>query len=381
VTSVHHDTPGADQIGTGTYPFAHERIDTDVFGHTTTYRYDSLNRLLSVTNAEGNTKVNTYDGVNLQSATDFKGQATKYQYDDLDRPILITDRMNKQTVIGYLDNNGLTKTITDRRGNQRIEVYDPLNRLSNVTLGGQALASYEYDGNNNRTVAADGLGNQSLYTYDPFNRVTQVTHGVTTQNQGGLQTETFGYDNNGNVTTHFDGVNTVTRTFDELNRLLKSVDGAGDITQFQYDGRNLMTAKIEPNRDSQGNPTSTTNYQYNELGSLTQVTDAAGKIWTYGYDAKQRLTSITDALKNPQTTFGYDVMDRLQTVTRPLGMATTYGYDANSNRTSMIDPLGRTTTTAWCGASCSSSRTMPSWSTRSRPTATERSSAAPRAGW
>ncbi|HEY6332342.1 MAG TPA: RHS repeat-associated core domain-containing protein, partial [Blastocatellia bacterium] len=234
----------------------------------------------------------------------------------------------------------LTRTTTDRRGNTKIEVFDPLSRLSSVTWGGQPYGSYQYDGNNNRTQVTDGLGNQTNYTYDPFNRVTQVVRGVTSQTPNGLQTETFGYDNNGNVTSHFDGVNTVNQTFDELNRMLTSTDGAGDTTAFQYDGRNLMTEKIEPNRNAQNNPTSITQYQYNELGSLTQVTDAAGGVWTYGYDAKQRLTSLTDALNNPKTIFGYDVMDRLQSVTRPLGMVTTYGYDANSNQNSMTDPLG-----------------------------------------
>jgi hypothetical protein len=36
VVSRHNDSPGVDQIGTGTYPFAHERIDTDALGHITT---------------------------------------------------------------------------------------------------------------------------------------------------------------------------------------------------------------------------------------------------------------------------------------------------------------------------------------------------------
>ncbi|MGH9763901.1 MAG: hypothetical protein ACREAC_23965, partial [Blastocatellia bacterium] len=143
ITSVHVDQKGVDHVTTGSggdFPFDHKRIDTDPLGHVTTYRYDALNRLTSVTNAEGNTRTLTYDGVNLQFETDFKGQTTGYQYDSLDRVKQITDRMGKVTQINYDDTNGLTRTITDRRGNQRVEVYDPLGRLANVTQGGQPLA-------------------------------------------------------------------------------------------------------------------------------------------------------------------------------------------------------------------------------------------------
>jgi len=84
ITSVHTDLPGFDSIGSSNYPFAHKRIDTDPLGHVTTYRFDSLNRLTSVTNAESNTRTITYDGINKVSETDFKGQSTGYVYDSLD---------------------------------------------------------------------------------------------------------------------------------------------------------------------------------------------------------------------------------------------------------------------------------------------------------
>jgi len=65
IISVHIDTHGSDQVlvgGGGTYGFAHKRVDTDPLGHVTTYRFDSLNRLTSVINAELNTGTITFDG-------------------------------------------------------------------------------------------------------------------------------------------------------------------------------------------------------------------------------------------------------------------------------------------------------------------------------
>jgi len=84
IISVHTDLPGFDSIGSSNYPFAHKRIDTDPLGHVTTYRFDSLNRLTSVTNAELNTRTITYHSMNKVSETGFKGQSTGYVYDSLD---------------------------------------------------------------------------------------------------------------------------------------------------------------------------------------------------------------------------------------------------------------------------------------------------------
>src|SRR5205085_4537785 len=108
-------------------------------------------------------------------------------YDRVNRLTEMIDRVGQLTTINYNDANGLTKTITDRRTNQRVEVYDALGRMSSVRVGGQLLASYEYDSSSNRTAMIDGRNNRTDYSYDAFNRVTSVNH-------AGIQTETFGYD-------------------------------------------------------------------------------------------------------------------------------------------------------------------------------------------
>src|SRR5262249_58846632 len=96
------------------------------------------------------------------------------------------------------------------------------------------------------------------------------------------------------------------------------IDGAGNRTEYRYDGRGLLTEMIELKRDGSGNPVSQTRYDYNELGSLTRVTDANQGVWVYRYDDEQKLVGITDAEGRPETTFDYDVMHRLKKVTRPL---------------------------------------------------------------
>ena len=94
----------------------------------------------------------------------------------------IKDRTGQITNIANGDNSGYTRSRTDRRGNQQMEIFDPLGRLTRVTDGGELLTRFEYDGANNRTLVADGRNNQSIYTYDRLNRIKTISH-------AGLQTE------------------------------------------------------------------------------------------------------------------------------------------------------------------------------------------------
>jgi YD repeat-containing protein len=108
---------------------------TDSHGQTVASGYDGLHRLTSQTNAESRTKRYEYDGENLTRESDYKGVMAQYRYDDLNRVKEIIDRAGQLTAIAYDDRNGLTKTVTDRRGNQRAEQYDALGRLTSASAG------------------------------------------------------------------------------------------------------------------------------------------------------------------------------------------------------------------------------------------------------
>src|SRR5439155_22458157 len=57
---------------------------------TTTYAYDSDDRLVTTTNPDGTTRANAYDGHgNLVQTTDDAGNAILDSYDDADRPTAI----------------------------------------------------------------------------------------------------------------------------------------------------------------------------------------------------------------------------------------------------------------------------------------------------
>jgi RHS repeat-associated protein len=317
-------------------------VMSDALNHATVMKYDGLRRVASVTDADGKQKLYEYDGMDLRGESDFKGVFTRYEYDRLDRVKQIIDREGKVTSITNSDNAGSTKLITNRRGFDRVEVYDPLMRLTSVEDGGQPVVSYEYDGNNNRTALTDGRGDRITYAYDLLNRVKTITY------PDNLRTETFDYDAVGNVLTHSDGFSTVTQTYDPLDHLSTSTDGVGNTTTFKFDAEGLLLEKDDP----KGNTYQTT-YEYNALRSLTRVTDAKGGQWVYDYYPDQTLKTMTDAMHRV-VSYEYDQLKRLKTSTQqntsgtsPPSLVARFDYDENGNRQLVVDPKGQQTAVSY----------------------------------
>src|SRR6185295_5325700 len=90
---------------------------TDAENHHTVFKYDGLHRLISITNAANHARTLEYDGVNLIKESNYRQQFTEYAYDALNRATQIKDPLNQVTVISHSDQNGYTRTVTDRRGN------------------------------------------------------------------------------------------------------------------------------------------------------------------------------------------------------------------------------------------------------------------------
>ncbi|HVF51414.1 MAG TPA: Ig-like domain-containing protein [Pyrinomonadaceae bacterium] len=334
LTTKVHDTSGVVPVSTITYnDGSHSESITDARQHTTIKVYDALHRLKSITNADNKTKSFKFDGMNLREETDFRQATTSYTYDEVDRVKEIKDRGGKITTINYTDSGGTRREVTDRRGNQRIEMFDPLGRIVNVTDGGQLLYSVEYDGNNNRKLLVDGRQNRINYDYDPLDRLETVNH-------SSVQTETYAYDGVGNVLSYSNGFgNPVTQTFDQLDHLATRTDGESNTTTYKYDGEGLLLRKTDPKGGRYA-----TNYEYNAFGSLTKVTDAAQGIWQYEYYPDQTVKSVKDPLGHT-VEYDYDALKRLTSVTQQASasLVTAYGYDANGNRTSIVDPKNQRT--------------------------------------
>ena len=325
-----------------------------------------------------------------------------------------------------VDPNGLTTTLTyDAR--QRLTSrtvgtettsyeYDGVGQMTKVTLPDGSFLSYTYDAAHRLTAIQDNLGNRIAYTldlmgnrtredvFDPASQLAQTRVRVysnlnrLTQEIGGTnpatQITSYGYDNQGNVTSITDPLNRVTaNAYDALNRLKQLTDPANGVTGYGYDSLDQLVSVSDPrsnttgytldglgNLSQQSSPdTGTTANAQDAAGNLITSTDATGQSTSYTYDAlnritrivynqatgtqlKQldyvydqgangigRLTSITETSAVgavlQTTTYGYDQHGRVLSETRAIGgqtYTTAYAYDAAGRMTGMTYPSGRT---------------------------------------
>ncbi len=332
---------------------------TDRNGHTTSYVYDVQNRPISKTDALGNTSSSQYDHVgNKLSDTDANGHTTAYGYDDVNRRISMTDAAGEVTTYGYdltdlpgcpvctgptLGSSKITQQ-TDGNGKVIYWAYDDLDRLV-VDLHKQGSTVYAiepndaatrhgYDENSNQISMTDPVGNTTTNTYDVVNRL------IRTVNAAG-DTSSMTYDPKGNVlTVTAPNLNVTTNSYDELDRVIQVDDEVGRVANYTYDKvGNQLTSK-----DGNGNGStntydadyrvmnimdalgSSTKFTYDDEGNLLTTADRMGSVTTNSYDSINQLTSKVLAADNT-ITYAYDPVGNLTHITDPNGNPTTYVYD------------------------------------------------------
>jgi RHS repeat-associated protein len=360
----------------------------------TVYLFNSLNRLESITDKNGNTILLTYTGSNLTRITDPVGRQINLFYDAANRIVRITDPINRSVQYGYSaagdliaivdPNGGVTRqtydlnhqvlTVVDPRGNtlvrnaydasrrvvtaqkdaklgQTVYVYDEVNRKTTVTQPlGRVTVDY-YDTFRRLTKQTDALGNSTLYAYDDAtgNRIS-----VTDKNG---KTTTYAYDAVGNVISKTDPLGTTTSiTYDDKNNPTARLDELGNTTRFEYDPKGNLNKTTDAaagvssiTYNTRGQPLTvtdpmlnTTRMTYDPQGNLVTVTDALSKATTFTFDGVGRRLTTKDAL-NRVTTVVYDNNDNILSVTDPALKKSSFTYDANNNKLTATDQLGRTT--------------------------------------
>lgn len=148
---------------------------TDKLGRATTYAYDALDRLTTITDPALQISRVGYDAVgNVTSTTDELGRVWRFVFDANRRAIKQTAPDGNVLSLTY-DGNGNIATIVDQLGRTTHFRYDAFDSLVEMTdaLGG--VRSMTYDAVDNLISSTDKLGRQSLFAYDTLNRLTQVT--------------------------------------------------------------------------------------------------------------------------------------------------------------------------------------------------------------
>jgi RHS repeat-associated protein len=269
---------------------------TDPSGATTTRKYDADNELTSVSYSDGSTAGVTYaynaDGMRT-AMTDGTG-ASSYSYDTLDR-LTSTTNGNGQTLGYSYDLADNPTTIVYPNGKTITQNFDSTERLHAVTdwLGHQSTFGYTPDSAIASTTYPAVTNNVDTYGYDSADQLTSIhmTQGATT-----LASLNYTRDPAGQVLSDAQtGLPGPASTTYQYNALQQLSSAAGK--SYRYDGADAMTTQADASPytyDAAGELTSSPSatYTYTELGQRASSTAGAnGRPTTYSYDQPGRLTS------------------------------------------------------------------------------------------
>jgi len=296
---------------------------------TTTYIYDGFNRLIEIADPMGNQTLVNFDAAGNQTRTRILGELIDMP--GADGNVRLSELTNEYNAL-----NQLTKTqeaffnpytgesIDDGKVTTEYE-YNVNSQVTKVTNDKGSETLYAYDTANRRSVVLDAKGNKATYCYDENSNLTSVT----TEDKSDL-----GDPNEAFVTTY---------EYDNLNRLVKTVDNAGNTTEYTYDSRGNRTTVI----DAKG---TVTRYEYDGLNRLTQTVrdmDADGAdpkdsndiVTTQTWDDNSRLTGKADD-KGNTTSYEYDPLNRLIKRIYADGTSRQASYDVHNNPIQTTDAAG-----------------------------------------
>jgi RHS repeat-associated protein len=231
---------------------------TDGNGNVSNFTYDELNRLLTESDALGNTWSYTYDALgNRIALTDANGAITSYNYDDASRLTGI-DYMDISDVAFAYDAGGRRTSMTDSVGTTTW-TYDELNRPYEITDPFDSLVRYHYDASGNRErMVYPGL--DVGYEYDSANRLTTV----------------FDFSKN----THYE--------YDPTGRLERIFRPNGVDTIYTYNPAGRVVQLEHRTVESQ---LALYQYTYNDVGNRTQAVE---RFQTVGAGPTIRLTVVNN---------------------------------------------------------------------------------------
>lgn len=212
--------------------------------HVTAQTYDKVGRQRTITDANGKTRQIEYDALGqVKALKDSLGNTVSFAYNSLGNLIKITDARNN-----------VTRFTTDKRGLVTGEI-DPLGKIT----------QYEYDDNGWQTGTRLANGKRTVYDYDFGGRV--IERRMYDASDVLVQTVTFSYDIDNNLTGWSDGTYTGTLTYDNDDRLLSEAVNYGPFSlEYSYTYYENNQVKTFTGADGV-----TIGYFYDGLGQLERV--------------------------------------------------------------------------------------------------------------
>jgi RHS repeat-associated protein len=328
--------------------------ETDALGHTTTVGYDTAGDIVEVVQPGGGKwELGHDENGNLTSVKNPEGGEETVEYDSENNPTSFTD-LDGHTWRYEWAGPGEIERMLDPEGGETTYSYEEPGEPSSVTDPDGRTTEYEYDSDGNRIKEVDPLGHETTYEYDTRNYLTGVT-------RPGLSVESLGRDALGDLLSRTTPEGHETEyEYDPEGLLVKATDPGGGAWTIERNAMERPTAYVDPLgheisttwtgdlkpatvTDREG---AVTHYRYDDADHLIEKEGPEGETWGYGYGPRGDLTSLTDP-RGHATTYEYDLLGRLTKTEAPLGATAEFGYDPAGRLTSWTDPDGHITELAY----------------------------------
>lgn len=330
----------------------------------TSYNYDALQRVKTVTTAVGAT-TNTFDDWML-TVTDANGKPKDLFKDAYDRLVRVDEHNGVSIYTTRYDYNGLGKLIkiTDAKGNVRAFTYDGLGRRRTMEDLHAAVDAtfgswtFNFDDTGNLSSRLDPNGQTCNYTYDDLNRLlTEDFAG-----QAGIEVS-YTYDSCANGIGHLCSVSNGSLIQNSTYNVLglpatedKTIDSFTYHTAYGYDRQGNQTKIVSPDSSevayqynnggmvervlsgpsgSADLPVVISNIDYSPMGQMTVMQYGNGAVTTNTYDATRlyRLQRKVTLLPNGGAPQAGETPGTVNKVAQDL----TYSYDNVGNVISIVD--------------------------------------------
>ncbi len=268
----------------------------------------------------------------LQTAlVDRNGNVTNYGYDTLGRLITITDPVGLVTMLDYAGDDLFQ--VTDPAGRITTFDHDAAGNLIQVTLPDGSTRGFGYDARHLMTSETSGRGFTTEREYDANARVFRATlpdgsvrQAANVQTVGLVESEA-GQGTNTNpapVVRPADAVSTYT-------------DGEGRTWTLEIGPLGTATSRTAPTG-------LTTQIERNDDANRTRIVLPNGAATATSYDGQSNPITVTDEVLGGTVQMSYEpVFNQLASITDSRGNTTTLTHDANGNPIEIASPLNRTT--------------------------------------
>jgi YD repeat-containing protein len=311
------------------------------------YGYDSLDRVVNVTDQIGNSISILFDR-DLVSQIDENGNKIDYILDGQGRIIIVVE--HNATSIGeeynttyiYFGDDNLEE-IVDVQSNSFLFDYDTLGRRKSFDDPNMNPWTYVYDLNGNLINQTDGRGVNVTMEYDPINRITRKL------TIGGKTNVTFAYDQQHDGTLSNISLEALnfkpiyySYEYDDRLRISKEVLSI-HIKENVPGGREWLNTSVD--YDSQDRiiqmylPNDNLTYGYNELGKLDSINGFLSSI-NYNNFGKISSKTYTNSLV---TDMNYDNLARISNIIAGSVQNLSYTYDKTGNVKSINDSVNSMT--------------------------------------